>query len=385
MPVNESNTIQYTVTTTRVADGTTLYWKTTGNTTNSDIVGGNTGTITITNNQAIFNVAIVADSDTDGTKTLGIALLTGSLSGTSVATTPTPIVINDTSQTPVGYTIDYLTVAGGGGGSDEYGGGGGAGGFISSSQTFFTGYTYTITVGAGAASTTYNPAPGTGYLSFKGSNTSIVGTQSPALSIVSFGGGAGIGSGGGNYNSAQPAGGSGGGGGYPQQAGGIAIGSPGIGVAGTQGYPGANYQGIFNGGGGGGAAQAGQGQDGGSGQIWPFNNNRYAGGGGGGGASPPSQWGGSGGLGGGGTGKNGNNLGPGQNAGEVNTGGGGGGGASVFSSPTRPGAGGSGVVLLAVPNAQYPGVSASGATVTTPPAAPGKTILTYTSSGTFTA
>ena len=51
MPVNESNTIQYTVTTSRVPDGTTLYWKTTGNTTNSDIVGGNTGSIVINNNQ----------------------------------------------------------------------------------------------------------------------------------------------------------------------------------------------------------------------------------------------------------------------------------------------------------------------------------------------
>ena len=71
MPVNESNTIQYTVTTSRVPDGTTLYWKTTGNTTNSDIVGGNTGSIVINNNQAIFNVAIASDSNTDGTKNLG--------------------------------------------------------------------------------------------------------------------------------------------------------------------------------------------------------------------------------------------------------------------------------------------------------------------------
>ena len=55
MPLNEGQTVQYTVVTTRVADGTVLYWRTTGNTTNSDIVGGNTGSITITNNQATFN------------------------------------------------------------------------------------------------------------------------------------------------------------------------------------------------------------------------------------------------------------------------------------------------------------------------------------------
>lgn len=46
--------------------------------------------------------------------------------------------------------------------------------------------------------------------------------------------------------------------------------------------------------------------------------------------------------------------------------------------------GGSGIVIFAVPTPNYPG-SAPGATVTTPPAAPGRTVLTYTSSGTYTA
>jgi hypothetical protein len=115
MPVNESNTIQYTVTTTNTADGTTLYWKTTGNTTNSDIVGGNTGSITITNNQAIFNVTVAADSSTDGTKTLGIALVTGSQDGPTVVTTSSPIIVNDTSITPTySVTANTATVDEGG-------------------------------------------------------------------------------------------------------------------------------------------------------------------------------------------------------------------------------------------------------------------------------
>jgi hypothetical protein len=42
------------------------------------------------------------------------------------------------------------------------------------------------------------------------------------------------------------------------------------------------------------------------------------------------------------------------------------------------------VVILAVPTASYPG-SAPGATVTTPPAAPGMTVLKFTTSGTYTA
>jgi hypothetical protein len=42
------------------------------------------------------------------------------------------------------------------------------------------------------------------------------------------------------------------------------------------------------------------------------------------------------------------------------------------------------VVILAVPTPNYPG-TAPGASVTTPPAAPGKTVLIYTSSGSYTA
>jgi hypothetical protein len=48
-----------------------------------------------------------------------------------------------------------------------------------------------------------------------------------------------------------------------------------------------------------------------------------------------------------------------------------------------PGGGGSGIVALAIPTPFYPG-SAPGASVTTPPSAPGKTVITFTSSGTIT-
>jgi hypothetical protein len=52
------------------------------------------------------------------------------------------------------------------------------------------------------------------------------------------------------------------------------------------------------------------------------------------------------------------------------------------------GSGGPGVVILAVPTPNYPGV-APGAAVSNPPAAPGRTVLTYTTPnpttpGTFT-
>jgi alpha-tubulin suppressor-like RCC1 family protein len=100
MPLNEGQTVQYTVTTTRVADGTVLYWKTTGNTTNSDIVGGNTGSVTITNNQGVFNLTPTLDLSMDGTKTLGISISTGSVNGPTVVSTANPIIVEDTSLPP---------------------------------------------------------------------------------------------------------------------------------------------------------------------------------------------------------------------------------------------------------------------------------------------
>jgi hypothetical protein len=51
---------------------------------------------------------------------------------------------------------------------------------------------------------------------------------------------------------------------------------------------------------------------------------------------------------------------------------------------TPGGNGGSGVVKFAIPTPNYPG-SAPGAAVSTPPSAPGMTVITYTAPGTFTA
>jgi hypothetical protein len=65
--------------------------------------------------------------------------------------------------------------------------------------------------------------------------------------------------------------------------------------------------------------------------------------------------------------------------GTLNTGGGGGGGGLAGATNFTGGTGGSGVVILAVPTPVYPSVVATGAAVSTPPSAPGLTVLTYTS------
>jgi hypothetical protein len=294
------------------------------------------------------------------------------------------------------YSVDYLVVAGGGaGGFGGYSasGGGGAGGLTSGSLTLDGGSVYTITVGAGGAGAgaTGGSTPST-YTALRGAtgaNSSIAGSE--ISTVLARGGG-----GGGVYQFANPApvqtvngaggtGGSGGGSAY-QGTSGTAIGSPGPGSPGTQGFPGGSGAGGSGGGGGGGAGgsggnpgtpnpnAAGRGGNGLSSSI-TGSAVTYAGGGGGGGPSNSGAAGpGGGGLG-GGSGAQGN-------PGTTNTGGGGGGSGPNQANPGA--SGGSGVVILSMPTFNYPG-SAPGATVTTPPAAPGKTIITFNSSGTYTA
>jgi hypothetical protein len=360
MPLNETsnNTVQYTVTTTNTADGTVLYWKTTGNTTNSDIVGGNTGSITVTNNQAIFNVTILADETTEGTKTLGIAVVTGSQSGPTVVTTPSPIIVNDTSITPANFTVEYLIIAGGGAGGVT--GGGGAGGVLYGSFSARTTSQYTLTVGAGGVNQ-------------NGQNSSLSGPND--VSAIAIGGGKGGGD-------TASSGGSGGGGGGSY--------SGGAGTAGQGQNGGGGYAATYSGGGGGGAGSPGgtagyyPAGAGGSGtnaySAWlnavSEGTSGYTGGGGGGGqfttcCGYQPAGGGFGGGGSGGVSSGGN--------GQYNTGSGGGG------SGSNPGSGASGLILLrwnaSVDSNGVPISPTGGSNYTSG----GYTYRKFNSSGTFTA
>jgi hypothetical protein len=163
---------------------------------------------------------------------------------------------------PAPYSVDFLVIAGGGGGgssstSDPAGGGGaggyrnsfstetsGGGGSSESSLSFNLGTVYTVTVGSGG-----NNGGSTSTQAGAGNNSSISGTG--ITTITSTGGGfGGNGSGNGSANATRNGGtgGSGGGAGYSTNPG------PGSGTAGTgtanQGFNGA----LYGGGGGGGAA-----------------------------------------------------------------------------------------------------------------------------------
>ena len=281
------------------------------------------------------------------------------------------------------YPVNYLVVAGGGGGgSANGGGGGGGGGVLNGLFSTRPGSVYTITVGGGGGPATRTNA------GLSGSSSNVTSPNPGFTTITTTGGG-----GGGGGDTAAPGndgktGGSGGGGGSVGPASGVlGAGTPGQGFPGGNGLWG-NVPADFRvGGGGGGASQAGTNAvatpgtlgtgagRGGNGYTWPFTGATYGGGGGGGnffGATGAAGGTGGGGAGGGFT----NPVTQIGTAGTPGLGGGGGGGGGGSSAGTS--AGGSGTVIIAVPNAAYPTVSAPGAAVSTPPAAPGMTVLRYT-------
>jgi hypothetical protein len=284
------------------------------------------------------------------------------------------------------YSIQSLVIAGGGGGGGNVitynggAGGGGAGGYRSSvtgessggggsaesALTVTPGTTYTITVGAGGAGAASQTA-------VSGTN----GSNSVFATITSIGGGGGSMSDGGT--TAGSSGGSGGGGGGDAHAGGS--GTTNQGYAGGSRTATSTYGGC--GGGGAGAVgvngSGGSGTAGGAGVSSSITGSAVTRGGGGGGGNYTAGGGGAGGAGGGGAGGSGSSGG--GTSGTANTGGGGG-GTGGASSGNPGGAGGSGVVILSIPAANYSGVTTGSPTVTTNGAF---RVLTYTSSGTYTA
>jgi len=99
--IDEGSPLTVTVTTSNVADATTLYWTAT----NSTDFGTSSGSFTITSNTGSFTVTPTADTATEGEETFDVEIRTGSILGTIVDTL-TSITINDTSQ-GASITADY--------------------------------------------------------------------------------------------------------------------------------------------------------------------------------------------------------------------------------------------------------------------------------------
>ena len=279
------------------------------------------------------------------------------------------------------YAAEYTIAAGGGSGGSggDRGGGGGAGGLLTNfggvTVSLVTGTVYTITVGQGGATVTGNKGN-------PGNDSTITGSGFTTLTAV--GGGYG---GNKNYTGAG-AGGDGGSGGGAASIGGGSISNPGGGSGttgqGNDGGTGNTVSGEYGAGGGGGAGAAGGDGStsaagaGGNGSANSITGSSVTYSGGGGGGRQTSATGGTGGTGGGGAGGGGDSPGVAGTAGTANTGGGGGGSKGAAS-----GAGGSGVVILSVPDASYSGTTTGSPTVAT--GVSGKTVMTFTGSGSYTA
>jgi len=306
--------------------------------------------------------------------------------------------------------IEWVVVAGGGAGGQSYGGGGGGGGgFRTSYGTSGAGSSaeanisavvsgvLTITVGAGGAA-----AASTGY--YVGSQGSPSAIANPGFTTISSVGGGRGGSYGGSTESLYVGGPGGSGGGAAGRDGwveGTSGGSAGGAATSNQGLAGGSggtgWRGYYGGGGGGSsevgtssthlanqnvAADPGVRCDGGDGQATTISGSSvsYAGGGGGGvvAGSDGTPGNGVGGAGGGATATTTSaNT---DRSGTVNTGGGGAG--PVGSVSILGGVGGSGIVVLRVLTSAYSGTTTGSPTVSTDSS---HTVLTYTSSGTYTA
>lgn len=96
--VDEGTSVVFTVTTTDVADGTTLYWTTNGTASADDFSDGNTtGTVTITGNTGTITRALELDAIASETETFTIQIRTGSVSGSIVATSGTVSIVDKTA------------------------------------------------------------------------------------------------------------------------------------------------------------------------------------------------------------------------------------------------------------------------------------------------
>ena len=253
--------------------------------------------------------------------------------------------------------LDYLVIAGGGSAGAGDGCGGGAGGYLTGFEDYVESTTYTVTIGSGGSGVSGVGAKRPGN---QGSNSVLSGG---GLSLTSIGGGFG-----GCGDAPGLEGGNGGSGGG------------GTGGAGS-GTVGQGFDGSPNGNsGGGGASEAGKGPSdspakaGGDGLPSSITGSAVtrAGGGGGFGGGP-------GGAGGGTAGAPAGN----QNTANcpANTGGASGGTDGGAGQTTVTGNGGSGVVILSMPDSSYSGTTTGSPTVNT--GVSGRTVLTFTGSGTY--
>jgi hypothetical protein len=290
---------------------------------------------------------------------------------------PTSGFLNlNVSTAPTGYSVNYALIGGGGAGGGNWGGGGGAGQVVRSTTNLAFSTLYNIFVGTGVTGTAFNTPP--------------TPQANPSIFATSFAYGGGSGGDGLNGYTNGNNGGSGGGAasGYSVNLTNTLTSYGGTSIGGYAG--GDSIAPRISGGGGGAGSVGGSGTLTGSGNggagvaitIAGYSAGTFAGGGGGG--SGQSYTAGTGGSGGGGNGAAGINVSGGNATANTGSGGGGnsGGGGGVGGS------GASGIVILSIPTASYPGDSyvnggVADSSVWTKTTSGSNTILTFKKDSTY--
>ena len=111
--VAEGDSVTFTINTTNVGDGTTLYWREDGSASSSDIVGGSTGNFLINNNVGIVTITTELDWRNEPNENIILSIRTGSTSGT-ITTTSSAVTITDTAPSNVTVVPSATTVNEGG-------------------------------------------------------------------------------------------------------------------------------------------------------------------------------------------------------------------------------------------------------------------------------
>ena len=101
--IDEGASGTFNVNTTNVSDSTTLYWTIASN---AGDFGTTSGSFVINSNAGSFSVSPTSDVTTEGSETFTVAIRTGSISGSVVATSGS-VTINDTSLAPT-YTFGTI-------------------------------------------------------------------------------------------------------------------------------------------------------------------------------------------------------------------------------------------------------------------------------------
>mgnify|MGYP001305750131 CR=1 FL=1 len=110
-PVDEGDTVVFTLTTSNVADGTVLPFTITG-VSAADLTGGTlTGNFTVNSNTAQTILSLVADKTTEGTETMTLALDNGGASQ-GVSVNDTSILVGTIIVNSGTYTVSNATITG---------------------------------------------------------------------------------------------------------------------------------------------------------------------------------------------------------------------------------------------------------------------------------